>query len=97
MAMAAGARTAKVSGRHHVEDFVFIESGRLLAVEGTSEGVGPDGETWHGGRTSGGRFCTVFEFDDDGLIRRMHVYLDPDFAGADTTGFRWPGRHGNDW
>ncbi|WP_017748448.1 hypothetical protein [Scytonema hofmannii] len=34
------------------------------------------------GIVSQGLFCNVFEFDGV-LIRRMHIYVDPDFTSAD--------------
>jgi ketosteroid isomerase-like protein len=74
---------------HQIADLVFIESGNMVAVEGTTEGVGTDGVRWKAGQTPGGRFCSIFEFENGGLIARMHVYLDPDMTGADTERFRW--------
>jgi hypothetical protein len=63
----------------------------------TSSSLNPSGVWWSraaakasvrtvsrcGGRTPGGRFCTVFTFNDADLIESMHVYLDPDVTGAD--------------
>src|SRR5260370_29039816 len=74
---------------HHISDLVFIESGDMVAVEGTTEGVATDGVRWKVGQTPRGRFCSIFEFDNRGLIVRMHVYLDPDMTGADSERFRW--------
>jgi len=39
------------------------------------------------GRTSSG-LCDVFEVRD-GLIQRCFIYLDPDYAGADTDRYPW--------
>lgn len=96
--MAGGLRGCRVrSASHHVEDFLFIEQGNRMAVEGTTEGTGFDDVQWHGGRTPGGRFCTVFIFNDQDLIVRMHIYLDPDFTGKDQQGFLWPQRSSQQW
>jgi hypothetical protein len=75
--------------RHPVESMLFIESGDNVAVEGTTEGTTASGTEWAGGRTSAGRFASIFAFDDAGLIRRMYVYADPDFDGSHAAGFRW--------
>jgi hypothetical protein len=82
---------------HHIEDLLFIEQGNAVAVEGTTEGTGVDGVSWCGGQTSGGRFSSIFVFDGDGLIERMHVYLDPDFTGADKARIYWPPRAAQAW
>jgi hypothetical protein len=48
-----------------------------------------DGRIWDGGKTPGGRFCSVFDFADDGLISRMFIYLDPDYTSLDRDRFHW--------
>jgi len=63
--------------------------GNRVAVEGTTRGRTKSGQKWAGGDTPGGRFSSIFEIKD-GLITRMHVYLDPDYAGAHKEGFLWP-------
>ena len=78
--------------RHDGASFVFTPSGDRIAVEGLSEGKMVGG-TWKGGKSPGGRFCNVFEFRGD-RIARLHVYLDPDYLGEDSTRFRW-GRERN--
>jgi hypothetical protein len=83
--------------RHQVEKFLLIEDGNTVAVEGTSEGVTVDGVGWNGGSTPGGRFTTMFSFNSAGLIERMHIYLDPDFAGSHTDGFRWNRGAAQEW
>jgi hypothetical protein len=75
--------------QHHIEDLLFIEAGNFVAVEGTTHGADASGVEWCGGRTPGGRFSSIFEFNAAGQIARMHVYLDPDFTGANQDGFRW--------
>ena len=74
---------------HRVNEFMFIENGSLVVVEGTTEGESNDGRKWSGGHTAGGRFCSVFAFNVDGLIERIHVYLDPDYLSEDSARFLW--------
>lgn len=95
--LAVGAATAVAGITHHIDDFLFIEKGNLIVVEGTSEGRDHDGAEWHGGRTPGGRFCSIFAFNDAGQIARMHVYLDPDYLGKHEARFLWPGRQQQKW
>jgi hypothetical protein len=80
------------SVEHASDSFVYIASGNLLAVEGTTRGVLKNGVRWAAGETPGGRFCNVFEFRGD-LICRVHIYLDPDYGGEDKERFLWG--HGN--
>ncbi|HEX8030139.1 MAG TPA: nuclear transport factor 2 family protein [Vicinamibacterales bacterium] len=75
--------------RHAIGEMLIVEDGRNVAVEGTSEGVTGTGVEWRGGRTPGGRFASLFRFNAAGLIERMYIYLDPDFAGDHAAGFRW--------
>ena len=44
--------------------------------------------TWPDPERSEGRYCNVFGFRDL-LIKRLHIYADPDFAGADRSRFLW--------
>jgi hypothetical protein len=80
---------------HDFSTYTFISSGPYLVVEGTTRGSMKNGKAWAGGETPGGRFCNVFEFKD-GLICRVHIYLDPDYVGEDAPRFLW-GRDGRDW
>jgi len=86
---AGGFWAAGYKARHHRSQLKFTASGRQVAVEGTTEGSDSDGRTWNGGETPGGRFCSVFEFTRDGLIERMHIYLDPDYTSLDKDRFHW--------
>jgi len=79
---------------HDVTGYNFIATGPYVVVEGTTRGT-MKGQKWAAGETPGGRFCNVFEFRD-GLISRIHVYLDPDYIGEDEARFRW-GREGRSW
>jgi len=74
--------------KHEVDTYNYIASGNLVVVEGTESGVMKDGTTWPVAGGSEGRFCNVFEFDGD-LITRVHIYVDPDFAGEDHDRFYW--------
>ena len=82
--------------KHHRE-MLFIIDGNLAAVEGTTEGTTDGDVEWQGGRTSAGRFASVFSFNEAGLIERMHIYVDPDFAGSDKGGFRWSRGTAQEW
>lgn len=72
---------------HDYGNMNFMPSGDFLIVEGTSKGT-LNGKSWEGGKTSGGRFCNVFKFQDN-LIISVRVYLDPDYTGEDEARFRW--------
>lgn len=70
------------SVRQDVDGFNYIASGDHIVVEGTESGVTWSGISWPDGTISQGRFCCVFEFDGP-LIRRLHIYVDPDFTNSD--------------
>jgi hypothetical protein len=65
-----------------------------FACEGTSAGVHRDG-SWRAGLTHAGRWCDVFEVRDF-LIQRCFIYLDPDYAGLDTSRYAWLSANGRD-
>ncbi len=65
---------------HDPARMVFTHQGSRLVVEGTETGVFADGTPWPAGANSEGRYCNVFEFRGP-LIRRLHIHVDPDFAG----------------
>jgi hypothetical protein len=67
---------------HDVAGFRIVQSGNTVVIEGTERGVTRDGTAWPDGVVSEGRFCNVFEFDG-ALIRRLYVYVDPDFTSRD--------------
>jgi SnoaL-like domain len=79
---------------HHVSDFNYIMGTDAVVVEGTTYGTDRAGAEWSGGKTAGGRFCSVFEFRGP-LIARMHIYLDPDYTSRDEGRFLWG--HDRNW
>jgi hypothetical protein len=73
---------------HDYASFNWIMTGSdTFACEGTSAGEHKDGG-WRAGVTHAGRWCDVFEVRDF-LIQRCFIYLDPDYAGADTDRYPW--------
>lgn len=58
----------------------MIQDGSRVVVEGVEEGELAGGIPFPGQARSGGRMCNVFEFEGN-LIKRLHIYADPDFAG----------------
>jgi ketosteroid isomerase-like protein len=73
---------------HDFSAFNYICSGNYVVVEGKERGITRTGIRWPDGIVSEGRFCNVFEFEG-ALIRRLHVYVDPDFASADHSRVAW--------
>jgi hypothetical protein len=76
--------------KHHYEEFTWIFSGSDMVVcEGTSHGEHADGP-WRAGvpEWGAGRWCDVFEIGDF-KIQRVFIYLDPDYAGQDTSRYPW--------
>ena len=81
--------------RHDYASFNWIMTDTdTFACEGTSYGEHEDGE-WRAGVTHAGRWCDVFEVRDF-LIQRCFIYLDPDYAGADTDRYPWLSADGRD-
>jgi ketosteroid isomerase-like protein len=74
--------------RHHCETVNIVVEEDMVVVEGTSDGTTADGVEWRAGVGHAGRWCDVFEIRD-GAIQRCFVYLDPDYAGADTDRYPW--------
>ncbi len=74
--------------RHDYAYFNYILQGDYVVVEGTSYGTTADDTEWRAGVTHAGRWCDVFEIRDF-LIQRCFIYLDPDYAGADTARYPW--------
>ena len=84
-----GLYSAGLRMQHHRDRLNYIVGGSHVVVEGATEGHDGAGHSWKGGETPGGRFCSTFDFDDQGLIKRMYIYLDPDYTSADQDRFRW--------
>jgi ketosteroid isomerase-like protein len=80
--------TIVASVQHDYSYFNYIQSGDTVVVEGTSAGRAADGTPWRAGVSHAGRFCDVFEIRD-GKIQRLFIYLDPDYADADTARYSW--------
>ncbi|MEU0685801.1 nuclear transport factor 2 family protein [Streptomyces uncialis] len=73
---------------HEIAYFNYVAQADFLVVEGTTHGVLADGTPWRATEGLGGRFCNVFEIRA-GKIRRLHIYLDPDYGDADTARYPW--------
>jgi hypothetical protein len=73
---------------HDYAYFNYIIQDDFVVVEGTSYGATADGTEWRAGVTHAGRWCDVFEIRDF-KIQRLFIYLDPDYAGADTARYPW--------
>lgn len=69
--------------KHDLDGLNVITQGDTVVLEGTSAGSLPDGGTW-----DESRWCDVFEFSG-GRIRRLHIYLDPDYCERDTARYPW--------
>ncbi len=75
---------------HHYATLNWVFSGGdTIVCEGTSHGEHADGP-WSAGHPDwgAGRWCDVFEIRD-GVIHRCFIYLDPDYAGQDTSRYPW--------
>lgn len=95
VAMWTGLGGAIESIVHDADQFDYLISGDTVIVEGKTNGRYRSGAEWSGGSTPGGRFCNVFEFEGS-LIRRLRVYLDPDYTSEDADRFLW-GRDNRAW
>jgi len=79
----------KVIGKHlqrlsfDTAKFNYHMSDKAIIVEGVENGRTQTGEEWPDGTIAFGKFSSVFEFEGN-LIKRMHVYVDPDFTSADS-------------
>ncbi|MFM0658050.1 nuclear transport factor 2 family protein [Paraburkholderia sediminicola] len=73
---------------HDVTYANVVQQGDMVVVEATSHGQLKSGESWRAGVSHAGRWCDVFEIRDF-RIQRCHIYLDPDYAGADTARYPW--------
>jgi hypothetical protein len=85
----SGLWAAGYKAQHHKPQLTYTATGRQVIVEGTTEGSDGGGRIWNGGETLGGRFCSVFDFAENGRIARMYIYLGPDYTGLDRDRFHW--------
>jgi ketosteroid isomerase-like protein len=67
-----GARVAEFI--HHHAYINWIIQGDMVVAEGSSEGKLKTGESW-----TDSKWCDVFEIRD-GKIRRLYIYLDPEYS-----------------
>ena len=88
MELAKGLMGSLRSIQHDLDRMRFHVAGNHVIVEGFESGVMADGTPWPVERRSEGRFANVFEFEGD-LIKRLYVYVDPDFASTHTERFLW--------
>jgi ketosteroid isomerase-like protein len=75
---------------HHYDGFTWYMTGTdRFSVEGTSHGEHRDGP-WKADEPGwgAGRWCDCFEVAD-GKIKRLFIYLDPDYASQDTGRYPW--------
>jgi hypothetical protein len=77
--------------KHDYAHFNYVIQGDTVVVEGTSHGTHASGADWRAGVTHAGLWCDVFEIRDF-KIQRLYIYLDPDYASADTARYPWLGK-----
>jgi hypothetical protein len=94
--LAGGLMSSLKSIAHYKNDLTYVVTGNTVVVEGRTHGETRDGSKWEGGKTPGGRFCSVFEFSGH-LISRMYIYLDPDYGSVDRARFLWPEAAARQW
>lgn len=84
------ASTARIiaSVAHDHAYFNVVVQGSTVVVEGTSSGRTTKGREWRAGVTHAGRWCDVFEIGDF-KIRRLFIYLDPDYGDEDVARYPW--------
>lgn len=87
-AFAQGLGRGITSLEHDIEGFTVLSSGNHVIVEGEERGTTTSGVDFPDGVSSFGLFCNVFEFEGE-LIKRIHVYVDPDFANTHAEGVAW--------
>lgn len=85
---ARGFQSALKSIEHDFGRMSIITSGDHVIVEGFEKGVTAEGVAWPDPAKSEGRYCNVFEFRGP-LIKRVHIYVDPDFTSSDESRFLW--------
>lgn len=86
--LAKGLLASLRSIQHDLERMRFHVAGDHVIVEGVESGVLADGTRWPVEGRSEGRFANVFEFDGE-QIKRLYIYVDPDFASTHQERFLW--------
>lgn len=84
----AGLSRALKSIQHYPDEYHYYSSGDTIIVEGRETGILKDGTAFPVKGRTDGRFVSVFTFKGD-KIAKMHIYMDPDFAGRDRLRFYW--------
>jgi hypothetical protein len=87
-AFAGGLGRGVASLRHDLDGFTIVSAGDYVVIEGTERGTTATGVNFPDDKSSFGLFCNVFEFEGL-LIKRVHVYVDPDFANTHAQGVEW--------
>lgn len=87
-AFARGLGRGVASLRHELDGFVVVSAGNYVVIEGAEHGTTTTGVDFPDAKSSFGLFCNVFEFEGL-LIKRVHVYVDPDFANSHAQGVEW--------
>ncbi|KUN25471.1 hypothetical protein AQJ23_16450 [Streptomyces antibioticus] len=87
-AFAQGLGREIASLTHEIEGFTVLTSGNHVIVEGMERGTTTSGVDFPDGISSFGLFCNVFEFEGE-LIKRVHIYVDPDFNNTHADGVAW--------
>jgi hypothetical protein len=85
---AAGFHASLRQIEHDFERMNIMTTGEHVIVEGFERGVTAEGVPWPDPERSEGRYCNVFEFHGL-LIKRVHIYVDPDFTSTDRARFLW--------
>lgn len=88
MRIAEGLMGSLKSIRHELEQLRVHVADNHVIAEGIESGVMADGRAWPVPGLSEGRFANVFEFKGD-LIKRIYIYVDPDFSSDDKERFLW--------
>lgn len=73
---------------HDFDRMTFHIAGDSIIVESFESGVMADGTAWPVAGLSTGRFANVFGFDGE-RIKRLFIYVDPDFASTHHERFLW--------
>jgi ketosteroid isomerase-like protein len=84
----SGLATLFTTISHTPEYLNVVVDGDTVAAEGMTSGIAASGVPWRAGQTHAGRFCNIFEVRNF-AIERCFIYLDPDYAGADTARYPW--------